>query len=109
MNTNNLDEVKDMATNMQGAATYTENAASEKHSKRFKLTACKLLIIFALVVFTVSLAIAIYSWLMYAELPGELIRYPSILLGASFGALCYENKIDKDCAIAMITQFRVKG
>lgn len=109
MNPVNLDEVNEAADQVQGNLTQTENPVTELQNRRFKLTACKLLIIFALAVFTVSLTIAIHSWLSHGTLPGELIRYPSILLGASLGALCYESKVDKDCAIAMIMQLRAKG
>ena len=61
----------------------------------------KKLMIFVSLIFAATWCVAVFSWIVSGELPGELLEFVNWLYGASFVSYCgksaYENKykIDK--------------
>lgn len=68
----------------------------QKTCKPSRMEFSKKLMIFASVMFSLTWAVAVYSWFMYSEIPLDLLQYASWLYGATFVSYCgktaYENK-----------------
>ena len=65
-------------------------------TKPRKMELSKKLIIFATVIFSLSWAIAVFSWFYFGEIPAYLLRYSHLIYGACCASYycksAYENK-----------------
>ena len=64
-----------------------------------KIEFSKKLMIFVSLIFALTWCVAVFSWIVSGELPGELLEFVNWLYGASFVSYCGKSAYENKCKI----------